>query len=223
MELLEGKKGKQVFHEPFFELMDSRKWNDEIASYFQQFNALKDERASVIFFAIAIESELDSLNSKVFKNYKVFEDDQNFTFSIKIKMLKALALIPEDIITCIILVKDIRNKFAHNIDIHNIKDLSSDSKGKKLISKLDSYCNQLDDKLVYSKIESNYISKFKDIAALSIKALRYFQPNMELLRQEIELEEFVERLKLKAENIKKKEEEYFKNNYRNFFKKNADE
>jgi uncharacterized protein YegL len=80
MNFLKGKVGNQVFIEPYFDLMNNKRWNDEIAAYFQQFNSLSDERASVIFFAIAIESELDSLNSKIFKKYKVFEDDQNFVF-----------------------------------------------------------------------------------------------------------------------------------------------
>jgi hypothetical protein len=112
-------------------------------------------------------------------------------------MLRALNLISEDILTCITLIKDIRNKFAHNIKIHNIEDLSSINNGIKLIHRLENYCMQLEDELVYSKFDSNYISKFKDIAALSIKALRYFQPNMELLREQIEDVEFEKNLSQK--------------------------
>jgi hypothetical protein len=210
MNLLNGKKGSQIFNEPYFELKDSGKWNKEIALYFKEFNSLKDERASVIFFAIAIESELDKLNSQVFKKYKLFDEDPYFTFSLKIKVLKAL-------------IKNIRNKFAHNIDIHNIKDLENSKSGKDLISKLDSYCNQLEDKLLYSKLRPSYISKFKDIAALSIKALRYYQPNIKLLRDAIEEPNFENRLKEKAQNLKKEKDEYFEENFRNFFKKSSKE
>lgn len=70
-------------------------------------------------------------------------NDRDMTFSLKIKLLRALAVVPRHLIEAADLVRAIRNEFAHNLRVDTLADLTDKTKtrgkGYKVIGKLRGY------------------------------------------------------------------------------------
>jgi len=189
------KSGTTILKQPFFELINFTKWNDEMGKFYKRINETKDERSFVILMALVVEFHIDAVIKAFLPNSKELLEDTSFTFSLKVNLLKSLNLIPNRIFQFADIVRKIRNEFAHKIEIDRIIELNSYTKGKKLVDRLDNLCKQYENHLTYSKSnQENYREKYKDIADFANNALREYEPSILLLRQELEKREFIEKL-----------------------------
>jgi hypothetical protein len=186
-------KGSSLLKQPFFELTDFKKWNLEMGTFYKRVNETKDERSFVLLMAMVVEFHLDSVIKAFFPKHVILLENLSFTFSLKIDLIKSLVIIPESVITFTDLIRRIRNEFAHNINIDKLEELKENTKGRKLINKLDNLCVQFKDEMTYSNDGNNsYREKFKDIADFANNALREYEPSIALLRNEIEGKEFID-------------------------------
>ena len=184
---------KYLLTQPFFELTNFKKWNDEMGVFYKRVNETKDERSFVLLMTLIVEFHLDAVIRAFFPGHKEILDNKDLTMSMKIDLLKSLKLIPDTIFNFSDLIRLIRNEFAHNIYIDKIDQLNSYTKGKKLINKLYSYCDEYKDKIVYSNKQiDNLREKFKDIANFANNALQEYEPSVKLLRNEMENRKFIE-------------------------------
>ena len=187
--------GQSILKQPFFELTDFTKWNNEMGKFYERVNETKDERSFVLLMSLIVEFHIDSIIRAFFPGNKEILINKDLTLSLKINMLKSLKILPESIFKFADLVRKIRNEFAHNIEIDKIIELIDYTKGKKLINQLNNFCRKYDDYLKYSKYEqNNYREKFKDIADFVNNALREYEPSVCLLREEIEKKEFLQEI-----------------------------
>lgn len=189
------KSGTTVLKQPFFELKDFTKWNNEMGKFYKRINETKDERSFVILMALVVEFHIDAVIKAFLPKSKELLEDNSFTFSLKINLLKSLKLIPDRIFQFADIVRKIRNEFAHKIEIDRIDELNSYDKGKKLVNRLNNLCKQYENHLIYSKSnQENYREKYKDIADFANNALREYEPSILLLRQELEKKELIEKI-----------------------------
>lgn len=193
---------KYILTQPFFELADLGKWSEELGTFYERVNKSPDERSIVVLMTLIVEFHMDSIYRSFFPGHKEIIESQDFTLSMKIKILKALKLIPDSIFNNADLVRLIRNEFAHNVNLDKLEQLNYYPRGKKLLQKLDSFCLKYQTYLIYSKYnEANLKEKFKDIANFVNVSLREYEPTVKLIRREIEKEEFVDKI-IKENNFK---------------------
>ena len=187
--------GKSILKQPFFELIDFGKWNNEMGEFYKRVNETKDERSFVVLMTLVVEFHIDAIFRAFFPNNKDLLENINLTFALKISSLKSLRLIPDKIFDFADLIRKIRNEFAHKVEIDKIIELNKYQKGKRLIKRLDSLCEQHYENLTYSKNKpDNYREKFKDIADFANNALREYEPSVCLIRKEMEKKEFIDEI-----------------------------
>ncbi|MCX5880638.1 MAG: hypothetical protein NTU74_02160 [Deltaproteobacteria bacterium] len=92
-----------------------------------------DERSLSLVSALTTEYYVDKVLRSFIPGYNsLCKEADNFTFSVKIKLLKALKLVPSHIIRAAEIIRQTRNAFAHDINIDSLEDLDD----KKIISKM---------------------------------------------------------------------------------------
>lgn len=194
---------KSILKQPFFELIDLSKWSKEMGDFYERVNETTDERSFVVLMTLVVEYHVDAILRAFFPNNKDLLENINFTFALRVSILKSLRLIPDKIFDFADIVRKIRNEFAHKIEIDKIIELDEYPKGKKLIKTLDSLCKRYEESLTYSKYQQdNYREKFKDIANFAISALREYEPAVNLIRTEIERSDFLGEI-IEKNNFKK--------------------
>jgi len=173
------------FKEQYNDDKGSEKWNKTISDYIEKINNSVDDRAYVIFAAGLLEKQITKILQLIFPNYKELENVDCFTFSMKIKILKATKLLPNQFLNFADLVRDFRNVFAHNIEIENFEDFKKENKLEKKLKKLDVYCGEWKGNLVKSNWNNEWRDKFDDIYRLSLEGFFCYEENVKILYEEI--------------------------------------
>ncbi|MBI9056098.1 MAG: hypothetical protein JEY96_19915 [Bacteroidales bacterium] len=170
------------------------KWNETISGYIKKINESVDDRAYVIFAAGLLEKQITQILQIIFPKYKYLEDVDSYTFSMKIRMLKALNLLPNHFLNFSDLVREIRNVFAHNIDIESFEDFAEHPKLLKKLRKIDAYCAEWKENLVKSNFDNKWRNKFDDIYRLALEGLFCYEENVKALFDKIWNKEFIKKL-----------------------------
>ncbi|SFR94751.1 hypothetical protein SAMN05216570_1044 [Dyella sp. OK004] len=122
--LLDGVEGETIFHGPYLNLLmeeEHRRHNALLA----KLGAGKDDRSQAIVSAMVCEAYLDRMLAVVFPRYHddILDDSKLFTFSMKIRMLQALCIVPIFITKATNLLRAARNAFAHDLELDRISGL----------------------------------------------------------------------------------------------------
>ncbi len=195
-----GEKSKSLFTEQFDRFLPSQ-WNKDIAPYFKRLNKIKDERSFVILASTVLELKVDIFLKLFIPDSKPLVNE-NTNFESKIKILRAFKLIPAQIVNIIELLKNIRNDFAHDINLDSFSEANLSKKLPTRLKLLDKYWTEYENDMTYYKIKPIPVQKYKDLWAASLEALDVYESNIIVLRQELQQEEFVEKLKTKAKMLK---------------------
>lgn len=99
-----------------------------------------DPLSLVVKAHLFIENFLDEIIRKKFRNSQVILNKQDFTFSLKLDVLKSKNYLDEKLYSDILLLNRLRNKFAHNL-FYDLADFD--------ISKF-YYCDEL-----YGRVKTN--------------------------------------------------------------------
>ena len=129
-----------------------------IEEQLKHLHSLKDDRALVLVGALLVEYYLDELLSSYIPDYK--NQLSRWTLFVKTTIARALKLCPDYLYDSIDTIREIRNKFAHNLDVKNIEDLSNE-----YIKSLKSHLNQYLTGPVYESI-INDVKKVRIFDAL---------------------------------------------------------
>lgn len=201
--LFHGKKGESIFTKPFIpDLSGSMGHNIEMPKLFEKTKKAGDDRSLAIVAALIVEHNIDRI-LKIWIPSKLIndEDDHDFTFSMKIRLIKAFKLIPPHILECADCIRKIRNDFGHNLDLDNFDQKSID----RLKTSYHNSC-------LYKYYDSYYensepkstLELFDTVAFIAISGIRSYETNIAILRETIQSDEFLE--KLESDSIAK----YFK-------------
>jgi len=102
---------------------------DELWKQADYLNALElsseNDRAYILVSAVAIEDQIYKILKALLPQINCLDDNQGFTFSFKINLLKSYELYNPKIVEYAHLVRKIRNEFAHNLTYSSFEDLPS--------------------------------------------------------------------------------------------------
>jgi hypothetical protein len=116
-----GEQGDSVFTEPY---IDYQFQPNQLPGFLQKIDRAGDDRSFVLVTAVVVERYLDELLQAIAPGYHKLADQRDFTFSLKIELLKAFGLIPPHIVQAADLLRKVRNEFAHNIECERLQHLN---------------------------------------------------------------------------------------------------
>jgi len=181
-----GPEGDTLFSQPFFAFTKE----NELPGLFQRVAGLDDHRLLALVTALIVEDRLDKILRAFCPRYKVLTDQNEFTFSLKIRMLEALAFVPRHLTEAADIIRGIRNEFAHNLERTRLSQLNP-----KYHRKMDGLLQRVyADQEISETGEDLLWRKFKRLSFVAIVGLDGYVTNCEKLRSTISHSEFVKGL-----------------------------
>src|SRR5947209_5205235 len=98
-------------------IFPDKKALDEALVYLDE---AQEERALVIVGALLLEKAVYYLLYAFVPGYKSLNEERDFTFSMKIKLAKAISICPSELLDSINTIRDVRNVFAHDLSTSNL-------------------------------------------------------------------------------------------------------
>lgn len=141
-----------------------------------------DERLLALVGALCVENAVDKAIAAFAPGFSSLVGDHDFTFSVKVKMLRSLKVLPSRVLTACDLVREIRNKFAHNLELKSLADL-----GPKHLKGLHAQTEAFNPA---GRDKSEHARQFRDIVGFIIMALMIYETQLGSLREFVSLEEF---------------------------------
>jgi uncharacterized protein YutE (UPF0331/DUF86 family) len=191
-----GKQGETLFFMPIadrFAHMEDQLKEDGLRDLLNRSESYGDDRSKVLVGALAAEAVLDKALGILLPKYlQAFDNKKELTFSIKTKILRAMAVIPPHLLEALDILRGIRNAFAHDIKLDELDKIP-----EKLIDKMENF---------YVRREIEPQEKRKDIHHLfdttvqiaTIGIYAYF-PLIQDLKETIRNPTFEENLRNQAE------------------------
>lgn len=129
---IEGKQGESLFRRPvkWFIQEDFKRIKDQYEGYQKLIEGAKEERLLALIGALSMEEALDLFLGAYIPDYHRLEKQRDFTLFIKIELALSLRIIPRHIIDAAELINNVRNKFAHELEISYFDDLDNGTKDK---------------------------------------------------------------------------------------------
>ena len=152
----------------------------EINEYMAHYRGLTDERAVVLAGSLCVEDCLGRMIDVFFPAANMLH---GLGFSHKIRLVRASKLIPSQILDDCNTVNQLRNDFAHNLELKNLSDLS-DQKFQPLDKALKRYQKSYDFNIPQRK-------RFEDLVSIVSGALIIYTTHVKSLREYIDTEDFM--------------------------------
>lgn len=178
---LSDNSGKKLFKDPHIDILRGNKLPD----LFDKVKNSGDDRSRSILLNLILEHLTDILLGHLIKNYKKFTKTNRPAFFLKLSLLNSFELIPDQVFASIDCLREIRNKFAHRLEITKYSDLDDE-----IISKINQSVRSasFDNEEIPETIE-NKISRIEFHAVVGLDS---YEPNLRLLSDQINSEEFKE-------------------------------
>ena len=148
----------------------------------RHYKDVADERLLALVGALCIETSLDILLGNFIENYKLLKTDSDFTFSIKIKVARSMCLIPNKILNSCDLIRQVRNEFAHNLEISSFNQLETKYSGK-----FEPYVREFN---VRDRDWSDLVSLYRDLVGFTIVALTAYSYQLRALKSYLKTDHF---------------------------------
>jgi hypothetical protein len=177
-----------------FAFWNKSDWNNDIPPYFKRLNKINDDRSFVILALAVLEYQIDRFLKAFIPKYDVLIKS-NTNISTKIDIIKAFNLIPTHIVDMVDLLRNIRNVFAHYLEIDGFEDEKKSKKLPNYILLMKEYKIEYNTEMPYWKDGEPIRLLFKDIWRVCLEALRIYEGNIKLFRQETEKREYINYLK----------------------------
>ena len=174
---IEGPKGESLFHQGKSWLLIGREQEiqAQLDERWQYYREATDDRLVALIAALCIESSIDALLGAMAPGFKDCAQDTDFTFSVKIKMIRSLRLLPGRILTTCDLIRQIRNEFAHHVRYKRFEDLDN-----KYFRKLEQYLRSFNT----AKRDPKEAQRlFKDLVGFALMALIVYTEQVSFFRQ----------------------------------------
>lgn len=164
----------------------TKDWNNEVPKHVKNFNQFTEDRNAVIYFALFVEYHVNKMIEILMPDFNNLIGTSKASISLKINLLDSFKLLPKQIFESARCINNIRNEFAHEIEIINLEDLNSlpNDRKKKTVDKLTSLTNEYEGDYQYEKVQDNLKNRFKSLCLNTISAFRVFEPSVNQLRTE---------------------------------------
>jgi hypothetical protein len=192
MSLLSGRKGESLFSEPLLRYFRE----NPLPELFSKTQSLNDDRLLAIVTALIVEDRIDAALSSFLPRYARLVDQTDFTFSMKISLVEALAQIPPMLTRAATIMRKIRNEFAHNLEITSFTQV----KPALMVDLKNLRAN------IYGGVGDKFleplptlVEEYKALAFVCITGLDAYRENMSYLAKHISTPDFIEALYKKSQ------------------------
>ncbi len=151
---------------------------NDLPELFQRVDGLDDHRLLAVVTALLIENRLDKILKLLLPKYSKLTDQTAFTFSMKIRMLEAFNLIPQQLLEAAHILRKIRNEFAHNLEITTFDQIGSKFQKSLKNFRNKAYKNR-EKTEQYEQANSDLHHSFKQVSFYCIAGLDVYQPNID--------------------------------------------
>lgn len=177
------KSGKKLFNDPHIDILSENKLPD----LFQKVKSSGDDRSRSILMNLILEHLTDILLTHLIKNYRKFVKTNKPSFYLKLSLLKSFELLPDQVFASIDCLREIRNKFAHRLEIVNFSDID-----EKIQSKIDQTVRLAS--FEKEEMPQTLEKKISRIEFHAVVGLYAYEPNLKLLSDHINSPDFKEQL-----------------------------
>lgn len=180
-------------------------WNEDMPPYFERLNEINDDRSFVILACSVMEYQIDRFLKTFIPKPEILITDYT-NLNNKILIIQAFNLIPHHFVQIMNTVKNIRNDFAHNLNIDSFLDSEKSEKLPKHIKEMERLWEKFKKDMCYWSEGESLRLMYKDIWRVCVEGLRVYESNIRLFRQETEKTEFIEHLKKLSTDLMNKRE-----------------
>jgi len=158
---------------------DLQKRLDELWEHYKD---IDDQRLLALVGALCIETALDALLQRFISDYDSLKEDTDVTFSLKIKIAKALHLIPQKILNSCDLTRQIRNDFVHNLKLSEFTYLP-----QKHLNKLGPYVREFN---IKERNSQDWMDLYRDLVGFTTAGLIAYSYQIEALKDYLGTDDF---------------------------------
>ena len=200
-----------------YEQWEKSDWNKDIPPFFDRLDKIEDDRSFIILATSVLEYQIDRFLKVFIPKSDILLKDRT-GFAAKIDILQAFNLIPEHFPLILNNLRNIRNDFAHNLNIDRFDDAPKSQKLPTHIEEMKSLWKKFENDMCYWSSGKPLRFMFKDLFKVSLEGLRCFESSIRLFRQETEKRQFKESLCKLAVELKNKREEDEREFIKGYFK-----
>lgn len=211
-----GTQGKTLFHQPVvdvFASMEDQFKADGLRSTLNRMQNYEDDRSMVLLAALASEAVIDKLLAALIPRYVAeLRDQRDMSFSMKIRLLKALEIVPKHLTEAADLVRMVRNQFAHKLTVETLADLRIEGDGEakvdadNIVNKMQQYCAR--QRIPPNDQRDDLVHVFDAIAMIATVGLAAYVHMVRDLNAAIREPAFEQELRRRAELRQKTQADY---------------
>jgi hypothetical protein len=192
---IEGPKGETLFWHLKEWLIQGRapELQQHLDRLWVHYKDVQDERLLAIVGALCIEASLDGLLRQFAPKCDDFARSADVGFSTKISLARALCLIPSQVLNACDLVRQIRNDFAHNLEVARFQELD-----RARLDKLAPYVKAFNSK---ERDSQDLPALYRDMIGFTAMALAAYALQVGTLRTYLGTDGFRRHLKSFAEAL----------------------
>ena len=191
--IVEGPKGESIFSSPLHGMMD--RTINELSALFKKTNGLEDDRLLSLVTALIVEERIDKLLITYLPRYSDLLVSEDCSFTVKIRTLQALNLIPLHITEACHVLRLIRNDFAHQLTLTTFDDLP-----QKTLRKLVSFQAKLPENWKFEQIGREPLRNFTAVSWVAILGIDSYLPSVQKLRAKQQEASFIQALQKEHSN-----------------------
>lgn len=151
---------------------------------------IKDFQLGILYGAMLVENALDELLRNLMPRFdQEIVNNADFSFSMKTRIARALAICPRRILGSVDSIRNARNAIAHNLQFNNYDDLPFGIR-ESVNNRRREYYDPADD----APADEGF-SQFISLAVYTTTAILVYASHSRLLREFVESEHFVPALK----------------------------
>lgn len=193
--LFRGDQGSCVFKRPLI-ILDEHDKKETLPVFIQRLQGTVDHRSLALLGALVLEHHLDSMLSAFMPKYKKLTDkSDSFTLSLKIAMLSALHLIPEHLTGCADVVKDVRNAFAHKLELDSFENLDG-----TIRDRIKTRCIEIHGTSYVKSKLTTASEQYWEVLFFAVSGLCLYLSNVITLRSRLDNPEFIKELESTAQH-----------------------
>ncbi|MCI0489225.1 MAG: hypothetical protein L0229_21750, partial [Blastocatellia bacterium] len=183
----EGSPGKSLFQHLIQECISEKETSEiqaQIDTTVEHVKEYDDDRLLVLVGALLVENAVDRLLASFMPGYKALQEkSRDFTFSMRIELARALQLIPNHILSAADAIRDVRNKFAHVLEINTFAALGK-NKGQALRDHLRNFS-------VIPEQDWDEADIFGQLVIVTTMALYLYKPHTQWLNEYVRSSSFM--------------------------------
>lgn len=138
-----------------FEQWEVSDWNKDIPPFFKRLNQIKDDRSFVILATSVLDYQIDRFLKAFIPKSEILVNDK-ITLATKINIIHAFNLIPDHFPLMLNNLRNIRNDFAHNLNIDGFDDAHKSEKLPTHIEEMKRLWNKFENNMCYWSINQPF-------------------------------------------------------------------